>query len=130
MGNHQPTAIAVAVVRWGDTVLIGRRPQGAPLPGYWEFPGGKILPDESPVDAAVRECFEETGLRVRVSRTSVVVDHRYDHGTLRLHFLDAVPIEPESPPRSPFCWIPIAELDQYQFPPANATVLDALKAEC
>ncbi len=33
--------------------------------GRWAPPGGAIEPDESPADAAVRECFEETGLHVR-----------------------------------------------------------------
>lgn len=33
--------------------------------GTWSTPGGAIEPDESPADAAVRETFEETGLRVR-----------------------------------------------------------------
>ncbi len=119
--------IAVAVVRRGDTVLIGPRPEGVPLAGFWEFPGGKLLPDELPADAAVRECLEETGLPIRVTRTNSVVDHPYEHGTLRLHFVDAVPTEPKSPPRSPFRWVPIADLDDYRFPPANISVLEALK---
>lgn len=33
--------------------------------GHWAPPGGAIEPDESPADAAVRECLEETGLQVR-----------------------------------------------------------------
>jgi 8-oxo-dGTP diphosphatase len=128
MDTQRPSEIAVAVVRRNDTVLIGPRPEGRFLAGYWEFPGGKIGPGESPEDAAVRECLEEAGIAVRVSRTSAVVDHRYDHGTLRLHFLDAVPVDPDPLPRIPFRWISIAELDAYTFPPANATALEVLKA--
>lgn len=129
MNTQAPTLIAVAVVRRGDCVLIGPRPEGVPLAGYWEFPGGKILSQETPADAATRECFEETGLRIRVSNTAAVVEHRYDHGTLRIHFLDALPVEPQVAPLSPFRWIPITELDEYDFPPANDTVLETLKAE-
>ena len=129
MKEQTPTAIAVAVVRQGECVLIGPRPEGVPLAGYWEFPGGKIHLEESPEDAAVRECLEETGLQVQASRTSAVVEHHYEHGTLRLHFVDADPIESESSPRAPFCWVPIADLDEYQFPPANATVLETLKTD-
>ena len=128
MNTQPPTEIAVAVVRRGDTVLAGPRPDGAPLAGYWEFPGGKMRPHETPAEAAIRECFEETGMQILASRTSAVVEHRYDHGNLRLHFLDAVPTDPDSPPRTPFRWIPIVELDLYRFPPANATVLETLKA--
>ncbi len=126
--QEQPTAIAIAVVRQTDCVLIGLRPAGKPLAGYWEFPGGKIGSDESPGEAAVRECCEETGLRIRVARTIAVVDHRYEHETLRLHFVEALSTEAESQPHLPFRWVPIAELDKYPFPPANAGVLETLKA--
>ncbi|NLS91859.1 MAG: (deoxy)nucleoside triphosphate pyrophosphohydrolase [Planctomycetaceae bacterium] len=126
--QEPPTAIAVAVVRQADSVLIGLRPQGKPLAGCWEFPGGKIGSGESPGDAAVRECYEETGLRIQVSRSMAVVDHRYEHETVRLHFVEAVAAETESRPRLPFRWVPIAELGEYRFPPANAGVLQALKA--
>ncbi len=129
MDTQRPTAIAVSVVRRGDAVLIGPRPEGGPLAGYWEFPGGKILPDELPGDGAVRECLEETGLRIRVSRTSAVVDHRYDHAAVRIHFFECEANESEAMPRSPFRWVPIEELDEYRFPPANAAALDELRAE-
>lgn len=128
--NAQPsTPIAVAIVRLDNRVLIGPRPEGVPLQGYWEFPGGKIREKEQAAQAAIRECLEETGLRVHVSKTSAIVEYHYDHGALRLHFLDATPIDPEASPRPPFRWIPIADLDMYRFPPANAAVLKRLKAE-
>lgn len=57
-----PTPIAIAVVQHADQFLIGQRPAGLVLSGYWEFPGGKIQLGETPEAAAVRECLEETGL--------------------------------------------------------------------
>jgi 8-oxo-dGTP pyrophosphatase MutT (NUDIX family) len=36
--------------------------------GLWTLPGGAIDPDELPADAAVRECYEETGLLVNIKR--------------------------------------------------------------
>ena len=58
MSSDSPVQIALAVVRHDDSVLIGQRPAGVPLAGYWEFPGGKILDDETPQEAAARECRE------------------------------------------------------------------------
>jgi 8-oxo-dGTP pyrophosphatase MutT (NUDIX family) len=51
----------------GDTLLtcVDRAGRG------WDLPGGHVEPDESPVDAAVRELAEETGLRLRPEELSV-----------------------------------------------------------
>ncbi len=74
---------------------------GVPLAGLWEFPGGKVGPGESADDAAVRECLEETAVRVRVERERAVVEQRYEHGDVRIHFFDASPIDPGREP-APF----------------------------
>ncbi|MBK7819885.1 MAG: NUDIX domain-containing protein [Tessaracoccus sp.] len=53
------------VVRAGDEVLLqGDTDPGIPGSRFWQTPGGGIDPGESPRDAAVREAYEETGLRV------------------------------------------------------------------
>ncbi|HEX9033162.1 MAG TPA: NUDIX domain-containing protein [Streptosporangiaceae bacterium] len=52
-------SVAIAVVLDNDgQVLLGRRADT----GIWALPGGIIDPAEEPADAAVRECFEETGV--------------------------------------------------------------------
>jgi 8-oxo-dGTP diphosphatase len=122
--KHQEAA--VAVVGQGGCVLIGRRPPGAALAGMWEFPGGKIQPGESAAEAAIRECREESGLDVRVTSAFPAVTQRYEHALVRLHFFACQPLDAAQPPREPFRWVPVAELGQYSFPPANAGVLEVL----
>jgi 8-oxo-dGTP diphosphatase len=129
MPSQQTPSIAVAVVRRHDQVLIGRRPAGVPLAGLWEFPGGKVLEGEDPRAAAARECLEETGLAVRIGRPYADVVYPYEHGTLRLHFFAATPLEPAQTPRKPFHWVAIANLQSYRFPPANAGILAKLLQE-
>lgn len=48
--------------------LVIRRSNNVAAPNTLCFPGGGIEPGESPAEAAVRECFEETGVPVRVAR--------------------------------------------------------------
>ena len=45
-------------------VLLSLRPQGKPLEGYWEFPGGKVESGESLKSALIRECQEELGVLI------------------------------------------------------------------
>lgn len=68
---QDPTApvkpsIATAIVTSKLGVLVERRLDGRPL---WTFPAGEIEPGEAPLDAAIRETKEETGLQVVISHT-------------------------------------------------------------
>jgi mutator protein MutT len=122
----EPVEIAVAVVERDGKFLIGKRPEGVALAGYWEFPGGKLENGESPEAAAVRECREETTLKVRVTGRYCTVDHDYAHGRLRLHFIACAAVDrPVSMPAR-FRWVSREELSGYKFPPANAQLLSML----
>jgi 8-oxo-dGTP pyrophosphatase MutT (NUDIX family) len=79
-------AVAAAIVTSSLGVLIGKRRDGAPP---WTFPSGKIEPGESPVDAAVRETLEETGLRVRAKR--IIGDRVHPLTGVRIVYVAAVP---------------------------------------
>ena len=65
-------AAAAVVVRKDGRFLLVRRGRG-PQTGRWSVPGGKVEPGESVEQAAVRETFEETGIRVRAERELGVV---------------------------------------------------------
>ncbi len=120
--------IAVAVVEHAGRYLVGRRPANVPLAGYWEFPGGKVLPGESPAAAAVRECLEETGLEVRVESAFPDVMHQYAHDLVALHFFRCLAMNPAAPLKSPFQWASCAELETLQFPEANRELIATLIA--
>lgn len=65
-------------------ILITRRKPEQVLGGYWELPGGKLEPNETPAQAVVRELHEEVGIDVATLATLDTVDHRYDHAHVRL----------------------------------------------
>jgi 8-oxo-dGTP pyrophosphatase MutT (NUDIX family) len=58
------TAASISVFDDKGRILLGKDADT----GLWTLPGGAIDPDELPADAAVRECFEETGLLVSPNR--------------------------------------------------------------
>ncbi len=57
--------VAHGLVSKDLSYLFLRRREGRYLGGQWDIPGGTVEKGESPEDAAVRECLEETGLRAR-----------------------------------------------------------------
>jgi 8-oxo-dGTP diphosphatase len=81
-------AAAGIIFRDDGRFLLGRRPQGSFYPGYWEFPGGKVEPGESPAGALSRELDEELGLRVDCLYPWLVRTHDYEHAHVRLHFFE------------------------------------------
>lgn len=121
------TPIAIAVVEHEGRFLIGQRPEGVPLAGLWEFPGGKIQPGESPEEAAVRECLEETGLTVVPLFQYPEQVQQYDHVQVQLYFIACRPADPQQmAPIAPFRWVSRGELAEYSFPSGNATLLRIL----
>ncbi len=128
MSHAAPTEIAIAVVEDSDRFLIGLRPPDVPLAGHWEFPGGKIHAEETPEEAAVRETYEETGLRVIAQSVYLVHHQDYDHARLRLHFIRCRVLDPDQTPEPPFRWVSRSDLDRFSFPAGNRPLLELLRS--
>lgn len=81
------TDVAAAVIYRNDgAFLLGQRGPDTFYPGYWEFPGGKVEPSETPRAALVRELDEELGIEVLAATPWIVREHVYEHAHVRLHF--------------------------------------------
>ncbi|MBW3596318.1 MAG: (deoxy)nucleoside triphosphate pyrophosphohydrolase [Planctomycetes bacterium] len=120
------TLIAIAVVEHEGRFLIGQRPAGAALAGLWEFPGGKVEAGETAIEAAVRECREETGLEAEVIGEYPPHVHRYEHGAVNLRFFVCRLRDPHQTPREPFRWVKRESLSDYAFPDGNRELLKLL----
>ncbi len=60
------TRVTAAVIERDGRVLIARRRLGDRFGGVWEFPGGKLEPDETPEEGLRREIDEELGMTIEV----------------------------------------------------------------
>ena len=121
----RPVPIGIAVVERSDAYLVGIRPDGVPLAGYAEFPGGKCEAGETPEACAVRECREETGLAVEPGELLERRTWDYPHGRVELSFVLCRPVG-DAEPKGTVRWVPRADLAGLRFPEANAAVRGTL----
>jgi 8-oxo-dGTP diphosphatase len=123
------TEVALAVPVRAGACLVARRAPDAHLGGLWEFPGGKIAPGESPIDAARRELAEETGLTAHTLEPLVVVVHDYADRSVRLHGFLARDPEGEVSVEGgrEWAWVSGDELPTLEMPVANTAILRALR---
>lgn len=124
-------ALAVIVDPEGRHVVISLRKGETHLGGFWEFPGGKLEAQESARDCAVREAFEEVGLAVEIVDSLAVIEFSYRDKAVKLHpFLCRSAMTNVVANASEDAkWVPIAELGQYRFPPANDAIIELLQSK-
>ena len=124
------TEIALALVEKRGCWLVDRRCGDDAFDGLWEFPGGKIRPGETAVDAALRECAEEVGLVVDPIQALDPIDHAYDDVLLRFHPIVCRWVSGQAAPRvddvSDVRWVRAEELGTLPMPGANSRILQAL----
>ena len=126
-----PLDVAAGLVFHQGRLLIARRPEGTHLAGCWEFPGGKVEPGETIAQCLERELQEELGIRVSVGPLVERVDHAYPEKTVRLSFFACHWLGGEPRPLgcAAFRWVAAEELAHYQFPGADARLLERLRTE-
>ena len=121
--------VAVAVITRPDgSFLLARRPEGKPYAGYWEFPGGKVKPGESLMQALRREVLEELGTYVEHAYPWITRTFTYPHATVRLCFFRVVEWhgEPHPHENQQLSWQFIDKIGVEPMLPANAPVSRAL----
>ena len=76
--------VVAAVIRRGDRIFATQRGYGE-FKDWWEFPGGKMEPGETPQQALVREIREELGTEISVGSLIRTVEWDYPNFHLTMH---------------------------------------------
>ena len=123
--------VAAGLVHREGRYLIARRKPGVHLAGFWEFPGGKREPGETLEECLQRELLEELSIRIDVPIPFQIIRHEYAEKTVELHFfrcsietghataIDCAEIR----------WVWPHELSDFQFPPADRPIIEALRRQ-
>ena len=120
--------VAVGVVITDRRVLLSQRPRHLHQGGLWEFPGGKVEAAESVFAALCRELHEELGITVRAATPLVRIDHNYPDRAVVLDVWRVTDYAGQARGREgqQWRWVPVAELSSYEFPAANAQIVELL----
>jgi 8-oxo-dGTP diphosphatase len=122
--------IVGAAIIADDRVLACARSHPPELAGLWEFPGGKVEPGETEVEALERECLEEIGVRVEVGDRiggDIRLGHRRTVLKIFLARLADETLQPRALEHAEVRWLGPAELDSVPWLPADAPIVAALR---
>lgn len=124
------TEVVAAMIWDKNKFMICQRPAHKARGMLWEFVGGKIEPGETKEQALVRECQEELAITLSVGDVFMDVVHEYPDTTVHLTLFNAAIAEgtPQKLEHNDIRWITVDEIPQYNFCPADKTILRRIKS--
>ncbi|MEH6662294.1 MAG: (deoxy)nucleoside triphosphate pyrophosphohydrolase [Parasphingorhabdus sp.] len=124
--------VAAALVDQNGRILVQRRPEGKPMAGLWEFPGGKVEPGETPEAALVRELNEELEIDVDeadiepVAFASEAIGSK--HLVLLLYICRKWKGAVSSTDSLDLRWLPVDAIRELPMPPADGPLVQKLSS--
>ena len=113
--------VGVGIIWNDDKILITKRKKNGLLGGLWEFPGGKVLNNESIKKCIHREIKEELNIQVNVEKFITNIKHQYSHFSIDLYahhcFYNGGKITCNS--ADDWKWVSPSTFSKYPFPKAN-----------
>ena len=127
---HKQIGVAVITNREGK-ILIDRRKASGEMGGLWEFPGGKIEPGETVRECIQREIKEELNIEIAVGDRLTTITHTYQtfKVTLYVHYCRHLSGKPQPIECEEILWVDPSQMNQYQFPQANAQIINLLQSK-
>ena len=111
-----------------NEILIAKRHASQHQGGLWEFPGGKIEPNELPQTALYRELKEEINIEINSSQLFEKIEFDYTDKNVSLLFylINSFSGFAKGNEGQPIAWVNQHKLNEYQFPQANQPIVDRL----
>ena len=132
MSTQTVLVAACALVDADGRVLIAQRPQGKPMAGLWEFPGGKVEKGERPEESLIRELKEELGINVKEDCLAPLTfaSHVYPdfHLLMPLYVCRRWEGTVTAKEGQQLAWVRPNRLRDYQMPPADVPLISHLAA--
>ena len=123
--------VVAAIIRDGDGRVFATQRGYGDWKDWWEFPGGKTEPGETPKEALKREIREELSAEISADKFLCTVDYDYPAFHLTMHcFLcsllsEAMHLNEHEAAR----WLRKEELNSIKWLPADRQILETLKKE-
>ena len=120
--------VVAAVIRSDDMVFATARGYG-PYKGWWEFPGGKIEPGETPQQALVREIREELATEITVGKHIKTIEYDYPefHLSMDCFWAEVNSGQLELLEAEDARWLTKETLEEVKWLPADTEVIKAIK---
>jgi 8-oxo-dGTP diphosphatase len=120
--------VVAALIRDGKRVFATARGYGN-YKGWWEFPGGKVEPGESPEDALLREIREELDSEISVDEYISTIEHDYPefHLSMRCYWCSLISGDLVLKEAEDAKWLDVETIDSVKWLPADITLIDEIK---
>ncbi len=122
--------VVAAIIKRDNEVLATQRGYGN-YEGWWEFPGGKIEPGETPEQALVREIREELRADITIEKHIIDVSHDYPefHIDMQCFLCRLVGDELTLVEHEDARWLDAENVKSVKWLPSDIEVVDALREQ-
>lgn len=121
--------VAVGVIVRKQKIFLTKRAADVHQGNKWEFPGGKVEPNETLEQALARELQEEIGIQITHHQGLIVIEHDYGDKQVKLdvHLITEFQNEPHGQEGQLSQWLHYTKLKTLEFPEANNAIIEAVE---